>query len=191
MNWRARVGSISVVLLFLSACLAGCGGSGGYVDPNVDFSYMQRAAVLPFENISSDRLADERMYSVFLMELLNEEILDIVDPGETVSAMRKLGISAGSALTPEQAVELGDTLRVDALFFGIVEEYGLSQADRKRGYEVTAVFGMTETETGTVVWRSQVNEKGTSTWNKVFGGSSKGLYEISRKAVQKALGSLL
>jgi hypothetical protein len=114
-----------------------------------------------------------------------------VDPGETVAAMNSLGLDDGSKLTPEQAIALGEALSVDALFFGIVEEYGLSRTDRKRGNEVVAVFGMTETESGTVIWRSQVQASGTSTWNRVFGGGSKSLYDVSRDAVRKALRTLL
>jgi hypothetical protein len=94
-------------------------------------------------------------------------------------------------LTPEQVTALGRQLNVDALFFGIVEEYGVSRVDPRRGTEVTAVFGMFETETGSVVWRSQVHTTGSSTLKRLFGGGSAGMYEVSRDAVRKALGTLL
>lgn len=192
MSERVLLGIGSLFLLFNAAILTGCASSGeSYVNPDVDFSYMQRAAVLPFENRSADHLADERMHSVFLMELLKEDVLKIVDSGETVSVMRSMGFTEGSSLTPEQAVALGERLGVDALFFGIVEEYGVSQVDRNRGSEVTAVFGMTETETGTLVWRSQAHASGSSTWKRLVGGTSSGLYEVSREAVRKALRTLL
>ena len=172
--------------------LAGCSSSGsGYINPNVDFGYIERVAVVPFRNLTRDDLAGERLHSVFLMELLEEDVLEIVDPGETVAAMRTLGIPVGGDLTPEQSVRLGEALGIDAFFFGIVEEYGLSAVDRSRGAEVTAVFGMKETETGTVIWRSQVHENGSSMLKKLFGGGADGMYEVSRKAVRKALETLL
>jgi uncharacterized protein YbjQ (UPF0145 family) len=49
---------------------------------------------------------------------------------------------------------------------------------------------MAETETGNLIWRSQVHVDGSSLWKKLFGGESASLYDVSRKAVQKALGSL-
>jgi len=186
-------GRIALGLAGAALLLGGCGGAAttSYIHPNVDFSHMKRAAVLPFQNLAQDRLAGERMQSIFLMELLDEDILVLVDPRETVAAMQKLGIASGFALTPEQAVALGDRLDVDALFFGSVEEYGYAQDDRRRGPAVTAVFGLTETETGALAWRVQVHATGGSIWKRLFGGGTADLYEVSRKTVRKALGTLL
>jgi hypothetical protein len=176
----------------LALCLVGCASSGdGYINPNIDFGQMRRAAVIPFQNLSGDELADDRLYSVFLMELLREDVLEVIDPGETQAAMRTLSIGMGTPLAPEQVTALGRQLKVQALFFGIVEEYGVSRVDPRKGTEVTAVFGMFETETGSVVWRAQVHATGSSTLKRLFGGSSAGMYEVSRDAVRKALGSLL
>lgn len=191
-NRAGTPGWALLLFLVLGAGFAGCAGSGqGYVDPNVNFGVIKRAAVLPFENLSRDNLSAERLHSVFLMELLNANVLQIADVGETYQAMHSLGLSSGSRLTPEQAVALGKKLGVDALFFGVIEEYGLSQVDRKRGPEVTASFGMIETETGSVIWRAQANATGSSTLKKVFGGGSSSLYDVSRDVVRKALRTLL
>jgi hypothetical protein len=152
---------------------------------------MERAAVLPFQNLTSDFLAGERIQSIFLMELLSEGILVIVDPRETSAAMGMLGLQAGTALTQEQAVALGKKLGVDALFFGVVEEYGQGRGDRSRGPEVTVVLGMTETETGALVWRSQAHGTGSSWTGKLFGGGPADLYTVSRETLRKALGTLL
>lgn len=171
---------------------AGCGSPGGsYVHPNVDFTYMKRAAVLPFQNLTTDFQAAERMQSIFLMELLEEDVLALVDPRETQAALLALGLPAGSALTPEQAIALGKKLEVQALFFGTVEEYGYGQGDRSRGPVLTATFGMTETQTGVLVWRAQSHATGSSVWNKLFGGGPRDLYDVSRETVRKALRTLL
>lgn len=192
MKRRLVLGTMAPILATLFVVLGGCGSSGvSYVNPNVDFGFMQRAAVLPYQNLSSDQLADERMQSIFLMEILKADVLEIIDPRETISAMNSLGLSAESALTSQQAVALGEKLGVDALFFGIVEEYGYSRGDRRRGPEITAVFGMQETETGSVVWRSQVHATGSSFWKKLFGGGAADLYTVSRETVRKALRTLI
>ena len=181
-----------LLLVVPAVLLFGCGAPvTSYIHPNVDFGYMQRAGVLPFGNLTPDVLAGQRMQSIFLMELLEEDALEIVDPRETQAAMRTLGLTRGSDLTPEQAIALGNKLGVEALFFGVVEEYGFGLGDRRRGPEITGVFGMIETQTGVVVWRAQVHETGSSIWQRLFGGRADDLYTVSRDAVRRALQTLL
>jgi hypothetical protein len=115
----------------------------------------------------------------------------MVDPEETVSAMNAQHVTPGVAPTPEQIVSLGKTLSVDAVFMGSVEEYGLQSQSRQQIYGVTAVFSMAETETGNLIWRSQVHVAGSSIWKRIFGGESASLYDISKTAVRRALADLL
>ena len=188
---RARI-SAGVALAGLLLLASGCGSSGaGYIHPNVDFSYMKRAAVLPFQNLTTDFQAGERMQSIFLMEMLEKDVLALVDPRETAAALKAMGLPPGGVLTTEQAVALGTKLDAQALFFGTVEEYGVGQGDRSRGPVITATFGMTETQTGTMVWRAQSHATGASIWKKLFGGAPADLYAVSRETVRKALRTLL
>lgn len=189
-RWTAQI-VLLAFLGFATTNVSGCSSRASYVHPNVDFSHMKRAAILPFRNLSNDNIADERVQSIFLMELLRADILVILDPRETRSGMLAIGLTPGAELTPEQVQALGKQLRVDALFFGTVEEYGYGSGDRRRGPEVTAVFGMKETETGVVVWRSQVHETGSSTWRRIFGHPPKDVFSVSQTAVRRGLGTLL
>ncbi len=181
---------LSWILFLLPLCIGCAGSSRSFVHPTVDFSHIQRCAVLPYQNLTQDGFADERLQSIFLMEVLERGSLTIVDPEETVSAMKELKLTPGSILTPEQIMALGKALSVEGVFFGSVEEYGLQGRSRQPVYGVTAVFSMAETETGNLIWRSQVHVDGSSFWKKLFGGESASLYDVSRKAVRKALGSL-
>jgi hypothetical protein len=181
-----------VALLGFLVALAGCAGSGAsFVNPAVDFSHIRRCAVLPFQNLTDDSFADERLQSIFLMELLDRGSLAVVDLEETASTMRAQRLVPGSTLTPEQIVSLGEALEVEAVFLGSVEEYGLVSRSRRPASSLTAVFSMAETETGNIIWRSQVHADGSSFWKKIFGGESASQFDVSRKAVRKALGTLL
>lgn len=171
--------------------LIGCAGSGAFIQANVDFSHIHRCAVLPYQNLTSDGFADERLQSIFLMEIMRGGALEIVDPEETASAMRSSQLTPGANPTPEQIVSLGKALSVDAVFLGSVEEYGMQSRSHQQMYGVTATFSMAETETGNLIWRSQVHVDGSSFWRRLISGDSASLYEVSRKAVRKALGSLL
>jgi hypothetical protein len=179
------------VLLALAAWAAGCaGGTMSFLHPNVDFSHIHRCAVLPFHNLTSDSYADDRIQSIFLMEVLGQGELVLVDPEETVGAIKDLKISPASTPTPEQLVALGKALSVEAVFEGTVEEYGQAPGARSDVYFVTATFSMSETETGNLIWRAQVHKDGSSFLKKLFGGETASLYTVSRKAVRAALGSL-
>jgi hypothetical protein len=191
---RRRTGAarFAPVFALLGCAVAGCGSpTMSYVHPNVDFGYMERAAVLPFRNLTHDALAGKRVQSIFLMELLEEDVLTLVDPRETDAAMRRLGIPPEAELTTEQCVRLGAELQVQALFYGVIEEYSQGQGSRTRGPEITAVFGMIETQTGAAAWKSQVHENGASIWKRLFGGSPDDVYTVSRDAVRRALRTLL
>lgn len=189
---RRHVHPLWIALLLLAPFLCGCGSSAkSFIKPRVDFSYLQRAAVLPFENLTRDDLADERMQSVFLSEILAEGVLEIADPRETAAVLGTLGVRPGQQLTPEEVVALGEKLSVDAVFFGVVEEYGYSRGGTVSAAAVTLVLGLAETETGSIVWRAQSHETGTSFWKRLFGGAPDDLYEVSRTTVQKALATLL
>ena len=122
--------------------------------------------------------------------MLNQDALRTIDLGETLGGMRALRLDAASVLTPQQIVDLGKQLSVDAIFFGDVEEYGLERSSSDRVYYVTLAFSLAETETGTIIWQSTVHEDGTSLWRKLFGGGSASLHDVTRSAVAEALGTL-
>lgn len=156
----------------------------------MDFSHIRRSAVLPFHNLTGDSFADDRIQSIFLMEVLKRGSLVVVEPEETISAMRELRISPEAMPTAEQLMALGKALSVEAVFIGSVEEYGQAPRSRQTCYYVTVALSMAETETGGLIWRSQVHVDGSSMLRTLLGRESASLYDVSREAVDKALGTL-
>jgi len=179
-------------LLALVIALGGCSPRATtFVHPDVDFSRIQRCAILPFQNLSTDRSAGARVESLFLTELLHAgRGLAVVEPGETMAALRELRLDPTAPLSPAQTVELGKRLGAEGIFTGTVMDCGPESLGRNRVYVVTAEFGLLETETGSVVWKSEVHGSGSSVWRKLFGGDSASLYAVSRDVVRKALESL-
>ena len=178
-----------VVLLSL---VAGCGSGPVYhVRSDVDFSFIRRVAVVPFQNLSADRFASQRMGSVFVTELLQFEGLQIIDPGEVLQAYSALRLTPDMPMTPEQVVAMGERLGADAVFTGTIEDYGLVRLGSSQTYAVTAVFGMAETQSGAAIWTAQVRKDSNSFWQKIVGGQPTSLYEVSRRSVREALGTLL
>lgn len=181
------LGAMLLLLIGVGACSS---GTSSFIRTDADFSFVSRAAILPFQNLSQDLHAGTRMQSVFMASVLEQDALAMVDLGETLNSMGKLRIPAGAALSPEQIVALGKDLQVDALFMGTVEEYGIERMSNERVVVVTASFTMVETQTGSVIWKSQVHKNGTSFLRKLFGGGSASLFDVSSHTVDTALGTL-
>jgi hypothetical protein len=178
------------LLLLIPAGLGCAGGVTSFLQPNIDFSHIQKCALLPFRNLTSDGFADERLQSIVMTEVLRHGSLVLLDPEETVGAMKELKISLSTPPSPEQIVALGKALSVEAVFLGSVEEYGLTSGTREETNSVTLALSMAETETGNMIWRAHVHVSGSSIWKRLFGGDSAGLYDVSRTAVRRALGTL-
>lgn len=180
-----------IVLLTVGGQLPACApGTTHYVNDRVDFSYVQRVAIFPFRNMTSDMQAAPRVQSIFMSALLEQGDLSLVDQGEMLHTLQKLKISPAAALSAQQVITLGKELGVQGIFFGTVEEYGQARIDNSQVYHITAAFSLSETETGSLIWNAQVSNDGTSIWRRLFGGGSASLYEVSHSAVTAALRSL-
>lgn len=182
---------ISAGWLLLAIGLSGCGGGAvSHVRDDVDYSHIQRVAVYPFVNRSQDQLAGARVQTVFITDLATRGGLQIIDPGETLAAMRELRYDPGMELSAAQIIDLGKRLDVDAVFFGAVDDYGFERENANRAAVVTLSMRLAETQTGSVVWLSQDQRSGTSVWRKLFGGGSASLHDVTRAVVADCLGSL-
>lgn len=85
-RFAAFAGMLAAALLMAVALLVATGCSGNpkpteFVNPRFDFGFVERVAVLPFENLSSDRQAGARATRLLITELLATGTLDVVEPG--------------------------------------------------------------------------------------------------------------
>lgn len=189
---RFGLRAICLLLPLVAVTVIGCSSGGSsFVRDDVDYSFIRRVAVVPYRNLSQDLHAGTRMYSVFMTELLRREAFEVVSMGEVLSAMNRMKLTVDEELTQEKIIQLGRELGVEGLFFGQVDEYGIDRVSNQRIYLVTATFTMAETETGGMIWTTQVHEDGNSLGRKLFGGGSASQHDVSRSVVNKALGSLL
>jgi len=173
------------------ALVPGCSPKGtSFIRQDVDYSFIRTVAVYPFQNLSQDVHASERVYSIFVAQLLDRQAVEVVEYGSVVSAMTQMRLNVDSVLSPEQILELGKILSVDGIFFGSVEEYGVERIGNDRAYFITGSYSLVETETGMTVWNAQTRSQGSSFWRKLFGGGSASLYDVSKDNVDVALGTL-
>ena len=162
-----------------------------FVNKQYNFNFLEKVAVVPFENLSNDQGAGARITHIFLTELLAAESFDIAEPGEVSKVTQKYIGSGGSALTRDQITEIGKTLGVQGIILGSVNETSGSRAGGSATTEVTIDARMVETETGQTVWSATNTEGGRSFWASLFGTGDRSEAETARKCVQRVIHTLV
>jgi TolB-like protein len=181
-------------LLLLAALLIGAGcasvGPTRFVNPSFNFSFVEKVAVLPLENLSSDSKAGERASRLIMTELLASGAVDVVEPGEVQGALNR---HASGSLTPttEQIKQLGETLGVQAVVTGSVTQAELVRSGRVQIPVVTLDIHMVETETGSAVWAATHTEKGSGFGSQVLGTGGQAISETMRTCVRVLVQQLI
>ena len=194
MSHRASVAS---VLLLGPLCLGACGGTmkaTQFTNPKFNFAFVQRVAVLPFDNESIDRQASLRATRFAITELLATGAVEVVEPGEVQAALVKIvGAVPGRPVTPstEQVLALGKALNVQGLLLGSVTQSENLRSGAVPIPVVTVDLHLVETETGATVWATTHSEKGGSLEARVLGTGGEPIAETTRRCVQKALEPLV
>ena len=179
-------------LILASSQLVGCGmAPTTFTHPDYNFAYVERVAVIPFENLSDDRGAGARMSRYFVSELLTTEAFDIVEPGEVSDAMVAVGSLRVAELTPELIVDLGRDFHAQALFLGTVTESAVVRRGSSSESVVTLDLRLVEAETGVVIWSTTLTESGRGFWGGLFGTNGSSMGEVSRQAAREAVNELV
>jgi polysaccharide biosynthesis protein PelC len=178
--------------LAVAASLAACAGNPGvrYQDANMDFGAVKTVAVMPFQNLARETTAAERVRDVFANMLLATGAMYVVPQGEVQRAISKGQIQAPTALSTEDAIKLGQMLKVDALITGVVREYGEIRTGNTSANVVALSVQMVETATGKVVWSASSTKGGLSVTDRLLGASGTPMNLVTEAAVDDLLNKL-
>jgi len=180
------------VAAILTAMIVGCGGRPTvFLHDEYNFQFLERVAIVPFDNLSSDRGAGERATRIFLSQVLASKAFEVVEPGEVTLALGKYATVRTSELTNEQILELGKKLRVQGIFLGTVTESASTRSGGATVNTVSMVVRLVETETGETVWSATAGAGGRGFWASLFGGGGESASEATRDCVKKILNTLL
>lgn len=184
---------VIVLLVLLAVAITGCSGMGPtvFIHRDYNFTFVERVAVIPFENLSNDQGAGPRITHLFITELLSADAFDIVEPGEVLAAMEKLTLTRTDVLSEDQAKSLGKTLGVQALILGTVNESSGSMSGTGKGAVVTLDVRMIETENAQTVWSATHTEGSKGFFASLFGTGDRSQSEVSRKCVQQVIKTLV
>ncbi len=180
-------------LLIITLMIIGCGArkdSAYHIREDVDFSFIEKVAVLPLDNLSNDRTAGEAVRQVVINELLVSGLVDVVVPGDAISAVDKTGIRSISSLNAEQIKNLGKTLKVQAVVFGSVERFGTVRIGNVSAPEVTITLMMADANSGSIIWSVTRTSVGDSFMARHFGSRVDTLSETMLRVVREAIQTL-
>lgn len=180
-----------LTLLLAAAAAAGCASSARYVKTDADLGAITAVAVVPFENVTNDKLCADRVHKLFLTELLAADAFRVVEPGQLLRAMKRDQLEPAT-LTPEEMKKLGEQLKVQALFLGAVLEYDEGRAGGAApSPRVRLQFRLVDTETGTTLWAVTKTRGGTTVTGRLFGIGGDPAATHAQLIIREALAELL
>lgn len=188
LRFAAGFGAALGMVLLLSAC--GGNRPTSFVHPRVDFSFFKKVAVLPFQNLTTDQFAPERVRESVSAELLATGAMDVVEPGQVLLVMRQLNLQPGVPLGVADLKKLGKALGVNGVIMGTVKEYGEVRSGSVSAPVVSLSLRMIEVDSGAIVWSVSNTAGGISTTMRLFGIGSSTMSEVTRTAVRQSLDTL-
>jgi hypothetical protein len=186
-------GLAASALLFVVIAASVCAGqvTDVFRDPRMDFATIQTVAVMPFANLTRDQVVADRVRDVFINKLLSTEAVYVLPVGEVGRGIAKLEIQNPSAPTPEEVVKLGGFVKADAVFTGVVREYGEVRSGTTAANVISMSIQLIEAQTGRIVWSGSSTKGGITFMNRLFGGGGQPLNRETEEAVDALFEKLL
>ncbi len=182
-----RLATVALVAATASACAS---SAQRYQDKNMDFGSVRTVAVMPFQNLSRDNLAGDRVRDVFVSALLASEAVYVVPNGEVARAIAKVNVPNATAPSADEIVKLGAAMKAEAVITGTVKEYGEVRSGTAAGNAISVSLQMHEASTGKVVWSATSTKGGVSVSDRLFGGGGVPMNYVTEEAVDDLLNKL-
>jgi hypothetical protein len=182
---------IAVLLVAASASCAG-GRRAGVVfhDPNMDFSLVQSAAVLPFVNLTSMQTAADRVRDVFMTMLQATGGTYVLPPGEVARGLARASVANSSAPSPDEVVAFAKLVKADVVVSGTLREYGEVRSGNSSANVISLSLQMMEAQTGKVVWSASSTRGGVTAADRLLGGGGEPMDIVTERAVENLLSQL-
>jgi len=182
--------SLATALVILMALPCGCGvktQTKSFLREDVELGYVQRVAVLPFENNSDDQHVAARVRDLTITQGLAMGLFDMVDKGLIDSVLGEEAIDPGSALDAPTVKRLGQRLNVQALLLGAVDQAGEGRRGNFSFPEIALTLRLVDVNTGILLWQTSGYGNGYSIWGRLFGLAPRDSFMVNLKTVQRIL----
>jgi hypothetical protein len=179
-----------LVFLVLSAGCAKTSPKEVFFNELVDFASIQTIAVMPFQNLTSDQGAAERVRDVFMGMLLATEAVYVLPPGEVYRGITRTGMLNPAAPSIDEIKGLAGILDVDVVITGVLREYAIVRSGPTSANLISLSLQMIETETGTIIWSAASTKGGVTVMDRMFGGGGEPMNHITLESVDDLLNKL-
>lgn len=179
--------SLVFFVLMLSTSCAPTVTSSVYRDPNMDFGAIQTVAVMPFQNLSRENVAADRVRDVFVNRLLSTGAVYVLPVGEVARGVTRTEIQAPVTPSPEEIVKLAAALKAQAVITGVVREYGEVRSGSSAAGAISISVQLLEGQTGKTVWTASSTKGGIDLWDRLFGGGGRPMNDVTRDAVNEVI----
>lgn len=174
--------------IFLSGCAAGT--SKEYTNPEMDFAALKVLAVMPFSNLTQDRLAAERVRDTFINNFLSTGAIYVIPTGEVARGILRAGVALPEAPSSEEFVKVAGIIQADAFITGVVREYGVVRSGSITGNIVSISVQMIDTQTQKVVWSASSTKGGISFLDRLLGSGGEPMNDVTEAAVDDVINKL-
>ena len=180
---------LSSLIIFLFACAPGSSLTY-YHDPQMDFAAVRSVAVMPFNNLSRESQAGERVRDVFANSLLSTGAVYVIPAGEVSRGIVRAGILNPAVPSGEEIAKFAGIIKVDAVITGTVTEYGEVRSGNATANVVSMNVQMIEIQSQKIVWTASATKGGISIWDRLFGAGGEPMNDVTMAAVNNVLDKL-
>jgi hypothetical protein len=180
---------VALLLLSLAAC-ATSGSSSNYHDPNMDFAALRVIAVMPFANLTRDKLAGERVRDTFANNLLSTGAIYVIPSGEVARGISRSGIVNPAAPSSEEIAKLAALIKADAVITGVVREYREVRSGTASANVISLSLQMMEAQSQKVVWSASSTKGGISMGDRLLGSGGEPMDDVTEAAVDDIITKL-
>jgi len=156
----------------------------------MDFSALRSVAVMPFANLTNDKLAAERVRNSFMTSLLATSVVYVIPPGEVARGIIRAGLTNPTAPSADDIAKLAPIINADAVMTGVLTEYGEVRSGATTANVISLNMQLIERETRKVVWTASTTKGGISVWDRLFGGGGRPMNDVTEAAINDLLNKL-
>jgi hypothetical protein len=161
-----------------------------YHDPDMDFGALRIVAVMPFQNLTSDKIAGARVRDIFANSLMATGAVYVVPVGEVARGINRAGILDPAQPSEEEIARFASIVKVDATITGALTEYGEVRSGASSANIISLSVQMMEVQTRKVVWTASTTQGGITIWDRLFGSGGRPMNDVTMAAVDDLLNKL-
>ena len=194
-KWAKRINCRFCILPFILVLWVACAGqsniSENYHDPDMDFALLRTIAVMPFDNLTTDRLAAARVRNTFMTSLFATGVVYVIPSGEVIRGIKRAGLEYPTTPSGADIAKIAVIIKADAVITGVVNEYGQVRSGTTTANVISVSLQMIEKESRKVVWTAATTKGGVSAWDRLFGGGGRPMEDVTQAAINDLINKLI